>query len=405
MTPASGIVMTNAPAGSLLRTGPDNALVHSVKVGTDWHPANNPAGAAVDPATLTGANPRMVTMIVTTRDADGNEITYDDLGFDRAHPRWAGHVLAATPSRRADQLENLFAITVGDNVTGLMLHDALFGDLDADAQGVRDDIALAGGTDGDEPGAEDYALALGQIASLEDVSIVAAPGSSAYADPIPQGVNGALIAHAEGAPRVPHRGARHAARADARPGAHAARPNGLAATPRSTTRGWWSPTRWPGPAARTSRARSHLPPSGFVCGIYARNDIERGVHKAPANEVVRGALRFEIDVNFGQQELLNPLGVNCLRLLPRPRLPRVGRATDLERSRMEVRQRPALLHLPRSFDRPRHAMGGVRAERRAAVGERAADHCRLPLQRMDQRRAARRHAKRKRSSSAATAAR
>ena len=197
VTPASGIVMTNAPAGSLLRTGPDNALVHSVKVGTDWHPANDPAGAAVDPATLTGANPRMVTMTVTTRDADGNEITYDDLGFDRAHPRWAGHVLAATPSRRADQLENLFAITVGDNVTGLMLHDALFGDLDADAQGVRDDIALAGGTDGGEPGAEDYALALGQIASLEDVSIVAAPGSSAYADPIPQGVNGALIAHAE----------------------------------------------------------------------------------------------------------------------------------------------------------------------------------------------------------------
>jgi len=99
VTPASGIVMTNAPAGSLLRTGPDNALVHSVKVGTDWHPANDPAGAAVDPATLTGATPRMVTMIVTTRDADGNEITYDDLGFDRAHPRWAGHVLAATPSR------------------------------------------------------------------------------------------------------------------------------------------------------------------------------------------------------------------------------------------------------------------------------------------------------------------
>jgi phage tail sheath protein FI len=58
-----------------------------------------------------------------------------------------------------------------------------------------------------------------------------------------------------------------------------------------------------------------LPPSGYVCGIYARNDIERGVHKAPANEVVRGALRFEPAVNFGQQELLNPIGVNCLRAL------------------------------------------------------------------------------------------
>ena len=39
------------------------------------------------------------------------------------------------------------------------------------------------------------------------------------------------------------------------------------------------------------------------------------MHKAPANEVVRGALRFETDVNFAQQEVLNPIGVNCLRLL------------------------------------------------------------------------------------------
>jgi hypothetical protein len=59
-----------------------------------------------------------------------------------------------------------------------------------------------------------------------------------------------------------------------------------------------------------------LPPSGFICGIYARNDIERGVFKAPANEVVRGALRFERDVSFGEQEMLNPLGVNCLRFFP-----------------------------------------------------------------------------------------
>ena len=57
------------------------------------------------------------------------------------------------------------------------------------------------------------------------------------------------------------------------------------------------------------------PPSGYILGIYARSDAERGVHKAPANEVVRGALRFEPAVNFGQQELLNPIGVNCLRAL------------------------------------------------------------------------------------------
>ncbi len=56
-----------------------------------------------------------------------------------------------------------------------------------------------------------------------------------------------------------------------------------------------------------------LPPSGFICGIYARTDIQRGVHKAPANEVLRGALNFERDVTHNEQEKLNPEGINCLR--------------------------------------------------------------------------------------------
>ena len=56
-----------------------------------------------------------------------------------------------------------------------------------------------------------------------------------------------------------------------------------------------------------------LPPSGFVAGIYARNDVEHGVHKAPANEVVRMATGFEILLNKAQQDVLNPEGVNCFR--------------------------------------------------------------------------------------------
>ena len=56
-----------------------------------------------------------------------------------------------------------------------------------------------------------------------------------------------------------------------------------------------------------------LPPSGFVTGIYARSDIEPGVHKAPANEVVRGLTRFEMNINKGRNDVLNPEGVNCLR--------------------------------------------------------------------------------------------
>ena len=56
-----------------------------------------------------------------------------------------------------------------------------------------------------------------------------------------------------------------------------------------------------------------LPPSGFVSGIYARSDIERGVHKAPANEVVRGLTRFEANINKARQDVLNPEGINALR--------------------------------------------------------------------------------------------
>ena len=53
-----------------------------------------------------------------------------------------------------------------------------------------------------------------------------------------------------------------------------------------------------------------LPPSGHVVGIYARTDIERGVHKAPANEVVRGILGLQRVLNKEQQDILNPYPVN-----------------------------------------------------------------------------------------------
>ncbi len=56
-----------------------------------------------------------------------------------------------------------------------------------------------------------------------------------------------------------------------------------------------------------------MPPSGFVAGIYARNDITRGVHKAPASEVVNLAIGFEQTLNDAQQDVLNPEGINCFR--------------------------------------------------------------------------------------------
>jgi uncharacterized protein len=56
-----------------------------------------------------------------------------------------------------------------------------------------------------------------------------------------------------------------------------------------------------------------VPPSAFMAGIWSRSDAERGVHKAPANEVVRGALNPVYEITSGEQDTLNPIGVNCIR--------------------------------------------------------------------------------------------
>jgi phage tail sheath protein FI len=61
------------------------------------------------------------------------------------------------------------------------------------------------------------------------------------------------------------------------------------------------------------RDRVLAPPVGHVAGIFARTDIERGVHKAPANAIVVGALDLEFAVARGMQDVLNPRGVNVIR--------------------------------------------------------------------------------------------
>ncbi|MGP8322632.1 MAG: phage tail sheath family protein [Methanosarcinaceae archaeon] len=59
-----------------------------------------------------------------------------------------------------------------------------------------------------------------------------------------------------------------------------------------------------------------VPPGGHIAGIYARSDTERGVHKAPANEVVRGAQELQFNLKKAEQDILNPKGVNCIRVFP-----------------------------------------------------------------------------------------
>lgn len=61
----------------------------------------------------------------------------------------------------------------------------------------------------------------------------------------------------------------------------------------------------------------NIPPSGHLAGIYARTDATRGVHKAPANETIRGALNVGYAFTDAEQGPLNRRGVNCIRLFSR----------------------------------------------------------------------------------------
>ena len=67
------------------------------------------------------------------------------------------------------------------------------------------------------------------------------------------------------------------------------------------------------PAATNGDTTISVPPSGHMAGIWSRTDDTRGVWKAPANEVVRGALDVELNITKSEQGLLNPIGINCIR--------------------------------------------------------------------------------------------
>jgi uncharacterized protein len=67
------------------------------------------------------------------------------------------------------------------------------------------------------------------------------------------------------------------------------------------------------PAATNGDSTILVPPSGHMAGIWSRTDDSRGVWKAPANEVVRGALDVEVNITKSEQGLLNPDGINCIR--------------------------------------------------------------------------------------------
>ncbi|MGI5979100.1 MAG: phage tail sheath family protein [Oscillospiraceae bacterium] len=65
----------------------------------------------------------------------------------------------------------------------------------------------------------------------------------------------------------------------------------------------------------SSKKPGFVPPSGAVAGVYSRTDVARGVHKAPANEPI-ACTGLSVNYNSGEQDILNPVGVNLIRALP-----------------------------------------------------------------------------------------
>lgn len=80
-----------------------------------------------------------------------------------------------------------------------------------------------------------------------------------------------------------------------------------------------------------------VPPCGHVMGVWGRTDETRGVYKAPANEVPRGVIGLGYEVNFREQELLNPLGINCIRTFPNRGIRIWGARTLVEPDKTEWR--------------------------------------------------------------------
>lgn len=172
--------------------------------------------------------------------------------------------------------------------------------------------ALAGGADGTAPGTVEYAgeapqadqrtgLAALAMDPYRDVAIVCAPGAA-------DDVVVKVITHCE-------LNRYRFAVIDSPAGTA----NATTLDPRSTIEdtkyaAFYHP--WIVVSDPRSGNRVKIPPSGAVCGIYALTDNTRGVWKAPANETVAGALDLEFDVTQGEQENLNPKGVNCIRRFP-----------------------------------------------------------------------------------------
>lgn len=330
-------------AGGLYRARKD-AITGEWQFVDDTGATSSPPGIDTlipSPSLARGDAVYIVTVTVRVYDQSDQEIdTWPDLPPDPAHTRAGAKdslfaLFAIDPANALNARQLPIVILAGTKITnGLQVLAAIFGsELDSLTtiasppgsdtpgqvlhKGVTAKIKLAGGNDGRRPGPTEYEgkddpeklykTGLKHFEDIEDISIVAAPGSTAQFDS--QALNarailGLMIGHAQ---RMRYR----IAVLDSGDRQSVSAVRDLRAKIDSKYAAIYYP--WVQVMDPVTRREISLPPSGFVAGIYARNDINRAVYKAPANEVVNLALGFETMLNKSQQDVLNPEGINCFR--------------------------------------------------------------------------------------------
>ncbi|NOY65344.1 MAG: hypothetical protein GXO97_08130 [Nitrospirae bacterium] len=215
--------------------------------------------------------------------------TYTELAMDPRHPRFFTRIITSSsiadvkpvdpPATSADAGNLLPAILTDQSLTG----------------GGDDDLSVI-----------DYTTGLTPLEKVDGISLLAIPGQTSLS------VQQAMIDHCE---RMRYR----FAILDSDYGAEVTGSNSIKAQrdDLGSRRGFaalYYP--WIKASDPVTKDIINLPPSGAIAGIYARSDSERGVHKAPANEKVAGAVGLERIVTKGEQEVLNPAGINVIRNFP-----------------------------------------------------------------------------------------
>jgi phage tail sheath protein FI len=322
-----GTVLTLDPAGT-----PDGQIVESVQVehltgGAVTYRVQFRGGLrtglSLDPVTSTPVQSEEFDVTVT----QGGSVTYASLSIDSAHPRYYRTLINDDAAGRilVEPVEPPPAVALPDSLP------------------VTQTVTLTGGKDEAlvDMDDDDYIQALDTLRTVDDVNLIAVP------DAITAGVQQAVITHCEQL-------ADRFAVLDSAPGAALFGADGVEVQRQGldSTRGY-AALYYPWIRVRPVGSGDPIlaPPSGHVSGVIARTDLARGVHKAPANEIVNGALGVERSMSDVDQGQLNLQGINVIRQFAAGGRPMLwgARTTATDRNWQYVNVRRLFLFLEESI--------------------------------------------------------